>query len=690
MKIPQDKINTIYECAVELITQFANFASGLTSENNGYTTSESIEMAMRYVCAELRKYDNAYKRQKQVESRPNYVKPQEFAIGTHFEMKRLKNCNVSVPRCLQSKGYYIPITQTVRSLFLNNEAFRNVYMKYNGSEPDHVCEEGVYRGFCCGSVFKENALYKKHPNSLQIRIASDDFEIANPLGPSSKVQKLTAVYFSIQNVPAEFLSKLNNIHVVALIHADDIKTKETDFNDIWRMVVTDIKYLEQFGIQIDEEHTIRGTIAYGSFDNLGANQALGLTESFQSNFFCRICKLSKKECQKKCEEDKSEYRNMEDYKKILDIIENATKVNLAETYGVKRYCVLNDLAFFKTFINFAVDIMHDCNEGVIKFLLELFFELLKTLKIFNESTLEKKVQFFDYGDLHSKTVPKLDSFNKLTAAQMMCLFLHLPFIFNDLRNNEQLEDVWKCVQSLLKIVQIVHSKIITEENLKDLDYYVRLHLELIQKIFKRNLIPKHHFLTHYATIIRLMGPLIFMSPMRCEGKHQHLKRLVETSRNFTNVPKSITKQHQAQYTSVENSYVNDIKCGEKKPFQKDDSLENQFISEQFLSLDDLFVIPWFSLNSTVYKKNLFVISDRKFCQIENLYTSINEQYISCIQWDYICFDEFLNSLQITKSEPNVRKLINFAELKEKQVFECKRLNNRFYVIADTLLVKMVM
>lgn len=73
---------------------------------------------------------------------------------------------------------------------------------------------------------------------------------------------------------------------------------------------------------------------------------------------------------------------IEYYKKILDIIENATKVNLAETYGVKRYCVLNDLAFFKTFINFAVDIMHDCNEGVIKLLLELFFESLKTLKKF--------------------------------------------------------------------------------------------------------------------------------------------------------------------------------------------------------------------------------------------------------------------------------------------------------------------
>lgn len=157
LKIPQDRINTIYECTVDLITQFANFASGLASEKNGYTTCESIEMAMCYVCAEFRKYDNAYKRQKQVESRPNYVKSLEFAIGTHFEIKRLKNSNISVPRCLQSEGYYIPITQTVRSLFLNNKEFRNVYMKYNGSEPDHICEEGVYRGFCCGSVFKENA-----------------------------------------------------------------------------------------------------------------------------------------------------------------------------------------------------------------------------------------------------------------------------------------------------------------------------------------------------------------------------------------------------------------------------------------------------------------------------------------------------------------------------------------------------
>lgn len=404
LKVPEERKNTFYQCTKDLLESFSNFISGIMAQDSGYTYIEALDLAKSYVCDQLKRCNSTFKRQRQAENSATYVKPQEFAIGTHFEMKLSKGKNMSIPKLLQSKGHYIAITETVRSLF-KNESFRDLYLKYNAIDPcerGHTCQSNNYYGFCCGQVFKENEFYRRFPNSLQIRIFTDDFTITNPLGSASTLHKLTAVYFSIQNLPPQLLSKTDNIYIVALLHSDDIKTKETDYNDIWRMVVRDVAYLEHFGIEIDDGQTIKGTISCLCFDNLGANSSIGLSESFNSNFYCRICTLSKNECQIQCQEDRSKYRTMSDYEKHLSVIENSVKVNLTESCGVKRYCVLNDLSYFKTFTNMSVDIMHDINEGVIPFLMHHFFNLIISSKIFNEDTLLKKFQYFDYGRLNLK------------------------------------------------------------------------------------------------------------------------------------------------------------------------------------------------------------------------------------------------------------------------------------------------
>lgn len=700
LNIPEERKNTFYTCTNNLLESFSNFVGGIMAQESGYNHFEVLDSAKSYVCDQLKKCHSSFKRQTQAKSCATYVKPQEFAIGTHFEMKRPKGKHMSIPKLLQSKGHYIAVTETVRSLF-RNPSFRERYLKCNqidSCESYHTCESDIYSGFCCGRVFKQNDLYSTFPNSLQIRIFTDDFTITNPLGPASTIHKLTAVYFSIQNLPLELLSKTDNIYVVALLHSDDIKTKETDYNDIWRMLVRDIGYLEQFGIEIDGGLCIKGTISCLCFDNLGANTSIGLNESFNSNFFCRICTLSKNECQIQCQEDRSKYRTMDNYEEHLSIIENSVKVNLSESCGVKRYCVLNDLAYFKIFTNMSVDIMHDLNEGVIPFLMQQFFSLIISSKIVNEDTLHKKFQYFDYGRLNSKNVPAKISLTKSnlnqTASQSMCLFRHLPFVLYEHRHHAKLESAWICVQSLLKIVQIVYSSEITESERKSLEVYVFQHLELIQEVFKIKLIPKHHFLTHYATLILLMGPLIYMSTMRFESKHQELKELIKTSRNFMNVTHTITKRHQTKLTFKGDTYLSKCQFGQKTPYHKieskSDSCEKTLISNNFPFLDKLFSLEWFSLNANVYRKGLFVIHNHKFTQIDNVYIYEDDMYIVGAKWDYIEFNNFLNSLEISKPESSEKLLIKFNELKCKQLFEFKSIDHKYFIIADTLIVKQLM
>lgn len=55
-------------------------------------------------------------------------------------------------------------------------------------------------------------------------------------------------------------------------------------------------------------------------------------------------------------------------------------------------------------------------------------------------------------------------------------------------------------------MQIVYSRVITEEDVKRLEKLIKRHLELVISVFKRSLIPKHHLLTHYPRVIRKTGP----------------------------------------------------------------------------------------------------------------------------------------------------------------------------------------
>lgn len=270
----------------------------------------------------------------------------------------------------------------------------------------------------------------------------------------------------------------------------------------------------------------------------------------------------------------------------------------------------------------------------------------------------------------------------------MVFFRHIPFILFELKNNKHLQDAWTCVQSLLKIVQVVYSNRISENDINDLEDQVELHLNLIQKVFGINLLPKHHFMTHYGTVIRSMGPLVFMSMMRFEAMHQNLKRLIESARNFVNITKTITKKHQAQSVLCDKTFSRDIQCGSKIPYaemkSKIDQQEQNFISRHFACQDELLVIKYFSLNSFVYRKDLLFMFDKKMFQIENLYFYRNEHFFTCNQWTYVGFDGFLNSLEIKKSDIIEKKLIGFSELNEKNLFECKQINGKCYIVADTL------
>lgn len=343
IQMKQQNKDEVYNMCSDLIKNSFIFVNKLIEDENGMDTTFALNKSCEYIRGHLSKTNTTYKRNKVCEQDIKYVAPIRKALGTCWTLAPGLNSPTKYPKRIQNSMQYIPITDTIKSLFLRDD-FRETYFEYNFEKKDaHNCQPGVFRDICCGGMLQNNELFREHPESLQIQIAYDDCVMTSALQSKATVFKITLVYFTIRNVPAKFLSKLDNIYLVGICFADDLKSQETDFNDIWRFIVRDIQYLQTFGVQVNDDVTIKGSLVSLVFDNLGAHIALGFAESFNTTFYCIHCEMPKHECQRATRPVASYKRTLSSYTQQLDIIASTSKVDLAVTKGIKRHCVLNDL-----------------------------------------------------------------------------------------------------------------------------------------------------------------------------------------------------------------------------------------------------------------------------------------------------------------------------------------------------------
>lgn len=685
MMLLESHTNQVYELAVKLIIEFRRLI-GYMLDDKLILGSDILNNCTQFVTDVLAKQSTKYKRTKTARNNEFYVPPQERAIGTRWEVLRNKNSKLAVPQLIQSKFQYVSIIDTLKALF-SNDKFSQTYFGYNTGKSfnDHDCVDGVFKNICCGSAYKKNQLFYTEPTALKLMIASDDFGICNPLGPKSTTNKVNAVYMKIRNMPEEYLSKDDNVYVIGISNSDDLKTKETDFNDIWRLIQREISVLEETGIDIGQGMKIRGSIACLTFDNLGASTALGFAEGTNTSYYCRICEVPKCECQTLCQEDKSKYRTKESYKENLKIVEESETVRFLETKGIKRPCVLNGLKFFHMIDCPFQDPLHDLNEGIQREFMKRFFEYLIDKKVMSEISLTRKIQNFDYGFLKKTASPSAILLGKKnlnqTGSQTICLLQNLPFIFFEYRNDKKLKSIWKCMLTLIEISQIAYSAELREEDVSRLEEMVTLHLNLYKKCFNTHLMPKHHFLLHYAYIIRTMGPIKFLSTIRFESKHQQMKKLMNNSRNFRNVTKTITEKHQYQLQFKTNTYTDNESSAKKKILSGGDAVLKHF---DHLEVDRVYELGWFKINQYHYKNGLFIQHDGLLFEITRCLVANDEYYLQCDQFQIIEISQCTNSINIQKNHENLEKMIKYTDLKIKIVYEAKYISNKIHVIADDL------
>lgn len=435
---------------------------------------------------------------------------------------------------------YVPIDKVLQNYYLHDNMQEHI-LSHPTSETD------VLADFCDGEIFQEHPFFKDHPNAVRLHFYEDEFEVVNPLGSKRTKHKLCAFYYTIGNLDKRFRSHQRHIHLALLVRYSYVK--QCGWSTILKPMLDDLKKLaiDGFTVSIDDhEHIIHAALATISCDNLSAHMLGGFTCSFNSGRICRYCMATYGNMKHLFKEDDFILRTSDVHKCHLARVQQIPDDRA--TYGVYRPSPFEELDYFDTTTAFPPDVMHDLLEGVIPLVMKLVIskahaEKHVTIREINE---EMNKMCFGQNDKVNKPVQLSERLHIVgisgSASQKWCLFRLLPFLLAQRVPNDC--TYWNVFLLCREIVEIVMAPKVRKDSLLLLNTLVEEFLMEMKNVFGDVITPKCHYLTHYARLMQMYGPLRLLWCMRYEGKHQYFKKVAFNCRNFVNIASTLSRRHQ--------------------------------------------------------------------------------------------------------------------------------------------------
>lgn len=385
-----------------------------------------------------------------------------------------------------------------------------------------TAKKTVYRSYKDGLHCKENSLLSGEDLSLSVTLYSDDFEVCNPLGTSRKTHKLCSVYWVLSNLPPGSHSSLSSIFLTILCKTDNVKS--FGYEKVFEPLIRDLKSLEVNGIFVPQlNKSLKGTVQIITADNLGAHGIAGFVENFTGSYFCRFCTAPASDIQlHEVRSGTFSLRTKETHEThVREALDSGSSC-----FGVKRACPFTEgLSYFHVVSGYPPDIAHDLFEGIVPVEIARCLTLLISKKYITLDDINTSILHFEYKwtDKTNKphTLPQNLTSRKTiggNAHENWNLLRLIPFLIG--HKIPEHEPVWQVLLDLKQIVELVVAPVHSDESLAYLQSKISDHRRRYQEVFPNNkLLPKHHYIEHYAELIKFFGPLVELWTLRFEAKH---------------------------------------------------------------------------------------------------------------------------------------------------------------------------
>lgn len=493
--------------------------------------------------------------------------------------------------------HYLSIIDTLKLIFSNSEARNMVAEEQRRSD-------GINQSYKDANQFLVHQFLQRFPNAIRLSIHLDEGEYCNPLGSRKSKNKLTNVYFKVQNFNSKINSSLDRIYLLMMINSKYVKSY--GYTKLLEPLITDLKKLESAdGVRMSlgqNIFTLRAVLVSILGDTAAVHDIFGLL-SASANKFCRICEISRPQMHSGMLGEQ-ELRSVETVERELGQVQS--KVITAKSCGIKEKCALHALEYFRWPVNFGMDPMHDLLEGVVPLVIKLILKSAISAT-FSDADINKRISEFNYGPTEVADKPTsnfstshLNGKAKLvqSASQNWLLLRIFPFLFADILNAETSE----LIGSLLQICFLSFTNKMTNTLVSDFKKVLLDFHEAFKICFPSlKAINKVHHIAHYARICEESGPVCNNSCLLFEAKFKDSKAQAKTMRNFKNPTYSLTKRESLKQANsiINHSYEIDVPV-----ILKESKIRKDLIDTALILLDQpemVTVVENLTINSTRFR-----------------------------------------------------------------------------------------
>jgi hypothetical protein len=474
------------------------------------------------------------------------VNPISVKLGTlHVRCKKFGFYRSGVRTAF---GYFVPFVDQLTVLLSMPEVQSVLSSKRDCDE--EFCVEA------CGARFAKQHRLRNSVHCLQFCVYTDDFEIVNPIGSHRKKHKITAFYWTLLNLPAEFRSRLSAIQLLALVKTSQLKI----FNGATEKLLHDFKLAMaslNSGLEIEINGCpilFTGYLMYALADTPAAQLLGGFKEGVGKAYSpCRSCDVKRSEMASVVTASQCSLRGVQEHKERLEFLHelnNREKKYWSKKWGITGSSVFGDVDGFDVTKCFLHDPMHLILEGVGKSQLQRMLKVfIVEKKYFSITFLNQKIQYFDYSNCQMADKPEAIERKNLecntvlpqTAGSMKVLLSNLPYMIGDEIPDD--DEHWNTFLLLLQIMLLCFTPIISADTPSVLECLIARHNSQFVSLYSESAFtPKLHYLLHLPDQMRLFGPLRHHSCMRFESKNGFFK--LKRWFNFRNVPRSLSSYHQ--------------------------------------------------------------------------------------------------------------------------------------------------
>jgi hypothetical protein len=122
-------------------------------------------------------------------------------------------------------AYYIPIQSSIQQMLNKPDVLTMLIKNFNENVNRNAIDTDLMFNYRHALNARQHPVLKNKPDALLFQLYIDEIGLTNPIGAKKDTQKITMIYFQLEDLPDTVKSMLNSIGLIAMCHTNYLSDK---------------------------------------------------------------------------------------------------------------------------------------------------------------------------------------------------------------------------------------------------------------------------------------------------------------------------------------------------------------------------------------------------------------------------------------------------------------------------------